>query len=125
MAHKQYSSKAIEEAKSRIEYCQKIIDNAKAVKMGDREAVKNAIETVREMEFTARTNVFTWLKLGTVQADNMARYNQGLMEAYQDVITLFEAPDDFVKRYQQDLEADKQFVKEAEFYKKVEDGEPS
>ena len=123
MAHYQYDKGAIDRAKARIDYCQKLIDNARLVKLGDKDAVKNALETIREMEFTAKANVFSLLKKGIEQGDSLARYNLGLMEAYQDVITLFEAPDSFIKQLEDDMVQDKDLLKQAELYAKVSGGE--
>lgn len=122
MSHHKYDQSAIQRAKDRIAYCQKIIDNAKATKLGDKDAVKNAMETVREMEFTARANVFSLLKKGIDQGDSLARFNLGLMQAYQDIITLFEAPDEFIKQYEQDKIQDEEFLKEAELTETVRNG---
>ena len=123
MSHHKYDPSAIQRAKDRIAYCQKIIDNAKATKLGDKDAVKNAMDTIREMEFTARANVFALLKKGVDQGDALARFNLGLMQAYQDVLTLFEAPDEFIKQYEQDKIQDEEFLKEVKLYDQVAHGE--
>lgn len=123
MPHRQYDKEAIHRAQERVEYCQKMIDNAKLVKIGDKDAIKNALETVREMEFTARFNMIAFLKRSTDQADGLAKINLGEMQAYQSVLTLFESPDEFIKHYEQDKIADEQFLKESKLYQEVNGGE--
>lgn len=122
MPHHRYDPEAIKRANETIEYCQKLIDNAKLVKMGDREAIKNALENIKELEFTARTNAFSFLKRCGERTDEMARFQLGLMEAYQNVITLFEAPEKFVETFEQDKKQAEAFLKEAKVFETVENG---
>lgn len=122
MPHHRYDPEAIKRANETVEYCQKLIDNAKLIKLGEKEAIKNALEIVREMEFTSRTNVFSFLKRGSDQTDSLARFQLGLMEAYQNVLTLFEAPDKFVESYEQDKKQAQSFLEEAKVFEQVENG---
>lgn len=122
MPHKVYDKNTINEAKLRIEYYKKMRDYAKAIKSGDKDSLKFALEIVRDMEATARYTIFGMLKKALPQGDSLARFNLGLMEAYQSVLTLFEKPDQFFAHHEQEIQADERFIKEAELHNKVDGG---
>ena len=116
MPHKVYSKEAVERAKDKVAYHNQIIAKAREIKAGGRDAIKLALEVLRDMELTERLAVFSFLKKGLPQADALARLRLGMVQAYQDVITLFEKPEDFIGLQEEEKLPSQQFIKEAEVY---------
>ena len=113
MPHRRYDPLAVQRARDRIAFCDKIISYVKNYQSGSKDAIKDVLETIREMEFVARMNVDDFLKKGLPQGDSLARLNLGMKQAYQDVLTLFEKPEDFLMQYEKDKESDEVFLREA------------
>lgn len=117
MAHRVVSAQVIKELEDTVAYFDTLLSNVKSYSAGDKDSIKAAMDVLREWEFDAAIKKDKHLATGKDEDANLARRWQGKQEAYQDVITLFEAPKDVIERYGRDR-ADA--VKRLEEYKKLD-----
>ena len=103
MSHKQADEESTKRAKESIQFFEGMIAKVQQLKSGGHDAVKAGMDTVRELEFDAAFKKDHHLKKATNEDFITAHGFQRMQEAYQNVITLFEAPSDMVQKYKDEI----------------------
>jgi hypothetical protein len=117
MSHKVVSAETIKNLEETVAFFDTLISNVKACSVESKEGIKSGFEVIRDWEFDANVQKNKFLNTGKNEDANVARSWQGKQEAYQNVLTLFEAPKDVVDRYSRERDyATKQLAQ----YKELE-----
>lgn len=99
MAHKVVEKQTVNEYQETVAYWEGLISNIKRCSSGGRDAVEAGMTAIRDLEFDAAIQKDKNLRRGDEIGANLARLYQGMQEAYQNVITMFEKPELMVARY--------------------------
>ncbi len=110
MPHRVVDPGSLKNTKDSIGYYENLILNIKAVKRGDTNSVKMGMEAIRELEFDAGARKDQCLETGDPNAMTRAHGYQKMQEAYQSVLTMFEAPDSMISAYEDEIKKLQPFV---------------
>jgi len=114
MPHKIVDPGSLKNTKDSIAYFENLILNIKAVKRGDSNSLKMGLEAIRELEYDAGVQKEQFLQTADPLGMPKAHGFQKMQEAYQNVLTLFEAPDSMISTYQDEIKKLQPFVDEYE-----------
>jgi len=110
MPHKIGDPKSISTTKESIAYYENLILQIKAVKRGDSNSIKMGMEAIRELEFDAGFKKDQHLESGDPVRAIKAHGCQQMQKAYQNIITLFEKPDNMIDTYQSEIKRLQEYI---------------
>jgi len=99
MAHKVVAEERIKELQDTVAYFDGLISQIKSYSSNSKDSRQAAIEAMRELEFDAGVQKDRSLMMDNEIGDHRARRFQGMQQAYQNVITLFEKPESLIAVY--------------------------
>jgi len=103
MGHKQLDEESKKRAQESIQFFEGMIARIQLLKSGGRDAIKAGMDAIRELEFDAGYKKDHHLKQGKQDSFVLAHGFMKMQEAYQNIITLFEAPDNMSNLYREEI----------------------
>lgn len=100
MSHKIVSSETVKQYEESVAYFEGLIAQVKSYSSDTKDSKNAAVEAIRELEFDASVQKDKALMSDDERGAARARRFLGLQQAYQNVITLFEKPEDLLIAYE-------------------------
>lgn len=111
MPHRKFDPGAIRRAEDAVAYYDGLIARVRAIKQaGLSPEVKALVENVKELEFDAGVRKDFYLSRQQPSDSTLAYGAQQAQKAYQEIITMFEAPDQTIASYEDQKKQNMEYI---------------